>query len=190
MEDSIKKRKQSVRLMIERFLKDDDHKQLFLTAQQYPTPINRQALDDAFRHFFTRMKTVQYISKLIKGYSVDFDKRIRNQPHFFSLDDEGEAEDSTSFLQMIQAGDVLTDVENYFDEEGSIIELFTDKQMTKAFTSLKNLQQTILIYAYFYGYQNKEIALFLDMSEQRISYNKKRALTLLKQTIPNTPKEG
>ncbi|UTR05799.1 sigma-70 family RNA polymerase sigma factor [Alkalihalobacillus sp. LMS6] len=189
MEDSIKKRKQSVRLMIELFLKDDDHKQLFLTAQRYPTPMNRQALDDAFRHFFTRMKTVQYISKLIKGYSVDFDKRIRNQPLVLSLDDDGKTEDSTSFLQMIQAGDVLTDVEKHIDEEGSITELFTNKQMTKAFTTLKNFQQSILIYSYFYGYQNKEIALILDMSEQRISYNKKRALALLKSKIATIPKE-
>ncbi len=52
MDEAHTKRKQSVRLMIELFLKDRDHQQLFLTAQQYPTPMNQLALDDAFRRFF------------------------------------------------------------------------------------------------------------------------------------------
>ncbi|AIC95857.1 sigma-70 family RNA polymerase sigma factor [Shouchella lehensis] len=178
------KRKQSVRLMIELFLKEREHQQLFLTAQQYPTPMNQLALDDAFRRFFTRIKTVQYISKLIKGYSVDFDKRVRNQPLTVSIDEKQTEDGYSTFIGMIRAGDVLGDLEQALDEEGSTTELFADKHISQAFSQLNSMQQTILIYSYFYGYQNKEIALFLDASEQRISYNKKRALERLKASVP------
>ncbi len=143
-----------------------------------------------FGVFFTRIKTVQYISRLIKGYSVDFDKRVRNQPLTVSIDEKQTDDGYSTFIGMIRAGDVLDDLEHALDEEGSTAELFADKYISQAFSQLNSMQQTILIYSYFYGYQNKEIALFLDASEQRISYNKKRALERLKSSVPKINEEN
>lgn len=177
--------------IISRFLEDPENKRLYTQAVNEPTSKNKQILDEAFKHFFVRVKVIHYISRLIAGYSVDFDKRIRkNEQQLLSLDalfHNGQ----TTLLDMLAAGDVIKDAELVQEEDGHYEELFENEVLQQAFQELKPLQREVLVYSFFYGYRNKDIAKRLAISEQRVSYNKKRGLELLKQKVAGqTKKQG
>ncbi|GAF11865.1 RNA polymerase sigma factor [Bacillus sp. JCM 19046] len=173
----------SVERMVDLFLKEPEHKSLYDRAHAQPTNKNKQALDQAFKLFFTKIKVVQYISRLIKGYSIDFDKRTRKRQAFLSIDSNINEEDHSTLDYFIQSADVHTDSVRVNDEQGNTDELFENKLLAKSFKQLDPVQQKVLIYSFYYGYKNKEIAKELAVSEQRISYYKNRALLLLQQSV-------
>ncbi|WP_054709253.1 sigma-70 family RNA polymerase sigma factor [Bacillus sp. JCM 19041] len=176
--------------IVKMFLNDEYHKELYRLAHENPTTSNKEALDETFKQFFTRVKVIQYISKLISGYSIDYDKRIRKHEQSTSIDSLFEKEGHASLLDVIQSGDVLADIEQVNDEKANIEELFENKVLATSFKHLKPEQQSVLIYSFFYGYKNKEIAKLLAISEQRVSYYKKRALHILKQQMILGEKAG
>lgn len=180
----------STHIIVKMFLKDEYHKELYRLAHENPTAANKEALDETFKQFFTRVKVIQYISRLISGYSVDYDKRFRKHGHLTSIDSLFEKEGHASLLDIIQSGDVLADIEQANDEKANIDELFENRVLATSFKHLKPNQQSVLIYSFFYGYKNKEIAKLLTISEQRVSYYKKRALHILKQQLILEEKAG
>lgn len=170
-----------VHRIVQLFLKEPEHMRLYKRAHEEPSTENKQALDNAFKLFFTKIKVVQYISRLIKGYSIDFDKRTRKKHQSISIDSTNKENEHSSLDYLFQSADVHADSVKANDEKGNTDELFENLALAQSFSQLEPIQQTVLIYSFYHGYKNKEIATILAVSEQRISYYKKRALLLLQQ---------
>jgi len=155
--------------LIESFLGDEKAKALYEVAENNPTPENIESVEEAFKQHAVRVKRVMYIKRLIKGYSVDFDKRVRAKIVRQSLDD-----DEVNYHNLLPCNEES-------EKEVEPNELFADKRIQKKFQSLKDIQKQILIYKYVKNMKNKEIAHLLGYSEQRVSYNIKSALKKMKK---------
>ncbi|KQL55949.1 MULTISPECIES: sigma-70 family RNA polymerase sigma factor [Bacillaceae] len=155
--------------LIKSFLEKKSARRLYEVAEKNPTPENIRALEEAFKQYALRVKQISYIKRLIKGYSIDFDKRIRSKVVRQSIDDE-----EVNYHNLLPSRvEVETEVEPN--------ELFTDERIHRTFQSLKDIQKQLLIYKFVKNLKNKEIARLLGYSEQRVSYNIKSAIEKLKK---------
>jgi RNA polymerase sigma factor (sigma-70 family) len=158
------------------FLQVEENKQLLDNYLLAPTQRNKERVDEAFTIHFRKVKMYSYISKLIKFYTIDFDKRMNKRKKRFLYFSEG-TEDSTQ-----------TNLEDSTFNEFSQLPLkleehIENKAVYTAFKRLPNIQTIILNLIYVHQLSNKEIAQLLDESEQKISYNHRSALNKLKKYI-------
>jgi RNA polymerase sigma factor (sigma-70 family) len=161
------------------FLQVVEHKRLVDDYILSPTPHNKERLDEAFAVHFRNAKMYAYISKLIKFYTIDFDKRLNKQKKHVMYEgtDEG-----------ISLDKMNTNVEDSTFKEFSELsyeleEHIESEEIYIAFKQLSNLQMKILNFIYVHQLSNKEIAKLLGESEQKISYNHKSALKKLKKHV-------
>ncbi|GGE70710.1 sigma-70 family RNA polymerase sigma factor [Priestia taiwanensis] len=167
-----------------RFLQVAENRQLVDNYILSPTPHNKEQLDEAFTEHFRNAKMYSYISKLIKFYTIDFDKRLNKQRKqvMYEGTDEG-----------ISLDKLHTNIEDSTFREVSELSYFLEEHIEnedvyRALKQLNELQMNILNLIYVHQLSNKEVAKLLGESEQKISYNHKSALQKVKKMIERRDK--
>ncbi|MGQ3737396.1 hypothetical protein [Bacillus sp. FDAARGOS_1420] len=110
---------------MQHFLNEPTNYALFEQAILKPTIENKQQLDTAFQIYFKNIKMVNYISKLIYFYSIDFDKKISRYNKRNYLHDD-------SFLTQEIATTVDATLIEYDKKQKSIKDCVSDQALFRA----------------------------------------------------------
>ncbi|MDA1477758.1 sigma-70 family RNA polymerase sigma factor [Bacillus changyiensis] len=162
------------------FLKKKENFSLLKDVINNPTYENKEELDQAFRNHYYNVKVINYVSKLIHFYSIDYDKRIsadkKRTPIYF------EATENPEKLYFNLQSDHKT--ENIFEEtQTALEEMITNQSLYHALQTLNKTQKKVIELIYLNELRNKEIANILNLSEQMVSYYHRTALRKLKSKI-------
>ncbi|MEK7019330.1 sigma-70 family RNA polymerase sigma factor [Bacillus sp. FSL R9-9410] len=173
--------------IVRMFLQETEYYGLFENAIINPTDKNRQLLDNAFKSHYKRVKIINYVSKLIHFYSIDFDKKINlnNSRNILNLDTpiEDNHGNQASRYDVLTSENEDTIYNNIIEVEGDLREHLSNEELYIEFKKLSEKQIKILNLFYIEAYTNREIAQLLGESEQTISYNHKSAIKKLKQAM-------
>lgn len=173
--------------IVESFLREDKNYFLFKNAIIDPTEENKHRLDLAFKQHYKQVKMISYISKLIYFYSIDFDKKIslNNQRQLLNLDTpiSTEENNTTSKLDILTSSkEDLTYLE-FENIQKDIKEHISNDILFASLNLLSDKQLEILKLIYIVNYNNKEVAKLLGESEQTVSYNHKKAIKKLRNSM-------
>ncbi|MGN4444934.1 sigma-70 family RNA polymerase sigma factor [Bacillus cereus group sp. MYBK79-1] len=188
IEDYINKHKKKMNEPIVRnFLESKENYDLFKTAIISPTNKNKQLLDQAFQAHFKKVKVINYVSKLIYYYSMDFGKKVNlnAKRNVLNLDTSFEDKDGN---QMSRYEILLSDNEDkthnsFIQDDNNLKNHLSDEVLIEQFSKLSKKQINILNLFYLEQLTNKEIAQLLKESEQTISYHHKNAIKKLKHAM-------
>lgn len=173
--------------IVESFLREDKNYFLFKNAIIDPTEENKHRLDLAFKQHYKQVKMISYISKLIYFYSIDFDKKIslNNQRQLLNLDTpiSTDENNTTSKLDILTSSkEDLTYLE-FENIQKDIKEHISNDILFASLNLLSDKQLEILKLIYIVNYNNKEVAKLLGESEQTVSYNHKKAIKKLRNSM-------
>lgn len=170
--------------LIQNFLCDDYHYQLFQNYVEDPKPENQEKLDHAFKEYYKRIKTIAYLNKLIYFFTIDYDKKVSTHTHrnLLSLDAPlYRSKDSTTAKENIK-GDRL----EYFDLPPNIPlpeRIANIGLYNKWHKGLTDKQRKILSLKYECNFSNEYVAHYLNESKQTVSYNHKKAIEELRSAF-------
>ncbi|MBB2480725.1 sigma-70 family RNA polymerase sigma factor [Bacillus sp. APMAM] len=167
--------------IMKHFLEDETNYQLLLKALLNPTFNSRKKLDDAFRNYFKKVKTVNYLSKMIYFYSIDFDKRITKQNKRNIIKEDKELANLCTAAQNVEQTRDFTFCE--LEDKGSISEYISNEKLFRGLKKLSDKQQQIISMKFKHNLPNKEIANKLNESEQSVSYHYKKAMKILTKHV-------
>ncbi|MCK0470276.1 sigma factor-like helix-turn-helix DNA-binding protein [Halalkalibacter sp. APA_J-10(15)] len=167
--------------VIKSFLSHHCYRSLFERALENPSLNNCQLLDREFKDYFTNIKMISYIEKLITGYTYDYKKKIsrinRNEiSASMTLDSEGGIE----ILNTLKGGCVYTDYNSMIEKKGELNELITNEKLSKLIEKLNPLEKKVIILIFVYQLKNNEVGNFLHISTSLVSYYKRKILKQLK----------
>src|SRR5699024_12504206 len=75
--------------VVKRYLEEQSHYQLFMTAICFPTEENWEKLDQSFRQFYIEIRFIHYIAKVLWRYAKDFRvKYQRDEARYLCMLDE------------------------------------------------------------------------------------------------------
>lgn len=166
--------------LLDSFRKEEQHDLLLQRALQVPSTANFEALDEAFRHHYTKRRFLQYVSKSIHWEAVDFDRKHRKRDGIFPLLLEQPQEEANETMrdQIEDPSQQVEDQAIAFTVE-RLEDVFHDPLLRKSIATLTPLQKKILIALYYLGYSMKETAAILRTSHQNISKSHRRILQQL-----------
>ncbi|MED0876785.1 sigma-70 family RNA polymerase sigma factor [Bacillus mobilis] len=172
--------------IVRNFLKEKAHYNLFQSAIESPTKENIFLLNRTFSEYYRKVKIINYISTLIHFYSIDFDKKmaLNKKRNILNFDSSTGNQENTTVK--ITIGASSQDDSTYIDFEKNMDNLtdhISDERLYTALNYLSRKQLNILKLIYLYDYSNKKVAKTLSISEQTVSYNHKRALQKLRETM-------
>ncbi|MGN5653437.1 sigma-70 family RNA polymerase sigma factor [Bacillus sp. Brlt_9] len=172
--------------IVRNFLKEKAHYNLFQSAIESPTKENIFLLNRTFSEYYRKVKIINYISTLIHFYSIDFDKKmaLNKKRNILNFDSSTGNQENTTVK--ITIGSSSQDDSTYIDFEKNMDNLkdhISDERLYTALNYLSRKQLNILKLIYLYGYSNKKVAKTLNISEQTVSYNHKKALQKLRETM-------
>ncbi|EJV54859.1 sigma-70 family RNA polymerase sigma factor [Bacillus cereus] len=171
--------------IVRNFMKDEDNYALFQEAILNPTEENTLLLNHAFAEYYRKVKIINYLSKLVKYYSIDIEKRINlnKKRNVLNLDISiNEEEAGTKMDVMTSSEEDLTYV-GFELTRGNLKEHLNNDVLHEALEVLSDKQIKILNLIYINDFTNKQVAEMLEESEQTISYNHKSAIEKLKQVL-------
>lgn len=168
------------------FLKDEKNYSLLAESVCSQCPLIDKRLDESFKQFYFKVKSLKYFSNLIHYYAIDLDKKYRlNQQRYSLILDKPVNQDAGY-------SDTLHDYFNFFtpdmseliiNEEKGLLEYIEDIKLYMAVKSLTNKQRRILEFMYIYGFKNKNIAKIFSDSPQNISKIHKRTLEKIRNYL-------
>lgn len=167
--------------VIKAFLKEDRHFRLFASAICFPTPENKKRLDTVFKMFFSEIRFLKYISKIIHYYSIDFDRVRRKYEDLYPLilDEPVNSDDNkTTFKDFIITEDYENE-EKLTGDHSHLEDHIENKILFKAYKKLTTRQKEILQLAYIKDLTDTEIGKQLSISQQAVSKIHKKALSNL-----------
>ncbi|MBD1221521.1 sigma-70 family RNA polymerase sigma factor [Virgibacillus halodenitrificans] len=165
--------------IVSNFLSDESNHKKLLAFIEAPNQKTKNALDDAFKSYYKRIKIITYIDRLIHFYSIDLDKKKNkyDRNHMLVLD-KPIGEDS----DMTWKDNITTNQPPILNScRFSLEELLEDLHIYKAWATLSVKQKKILTLKYQYNLRDVEIADILSDTKQVVSYNHHKALKILKR---------
>lgn len=175
--------------VVQRFLNQQANYQLFTTAICFPTEENWERLDWAFRQFYTEIRFINYLSKVIWRYGRDFrSKHQRNEAHYLIiLDQPMQKEESSATTYKDQLAD---NSENDTLKGESFLDQVDDFYLQEALKQLTDKQLRVLESYYAYNITQEEIACNLGVSQQSVSKTMKTTLDKLKDFYEREEKKN
>ncbi|MFD0768958.1 sigma-70 family RNA polymerase sigma factor [Bacillus sp. CGMCC 1.60114] len=171
--------------IVRNFLKGKNNYALFQEAILNPTKESTHLLNQTFAEYYRKVKIINYISKLVKYYSIDIEKRINlnKKRNVLTLDTSiNDEEDSIKMDVLSSSGEDLT-YKGFELTSGSLKEHLSNDVLHKALEVLSDKQMEILNLIYMNDLTNKQVAEILKESEQTVSYNHKAAIKKLQQVM-------
>ncbi|WP_010531813.1 sigma-70 family RNA polymerase sigma factor [Lentibacillus jeotgali] len=168
--------------VVQRFLSQESNYQLFTTAICFPTEDNWRKLDQAFRQFYTEIRFINYIAKVLWRYAKDFRvKYQRDEARYLVILDEsiqikGESSAITYKDQLAEHSEDST------PKGESLQDQVEDVQLQKALNQLTDKQLKVLDSYYVHNMTQKEIARNLGGSQQSVSKILQTTLDKLKES--------
>jgi RNA polymerase sigma factor (sigma-70 family) len=167
--------------VIESFLSNTEYYRLFVYAVCFPTPHHQKKLDEAFQQFFSEVRLVHYISKVISRVSRDRYQRERKRTyHMFGHSvihtpkmDKEEWERYPPEKQEDVIDIVVRNAKRLSDH-------ISDPSLYQALTQLTTRQIDILELYFLYHLTHEEIGQVLGISQQSVSKSYNKALTSLR----------
>lgn len=167
--------------VIESFLSSSEYYRLFVDAVCFPTPGHRERLDEAFHRFFSEIRLIHYISKLISRVSRDCYQREKKRLHhvststlFYVLQSEGIAQEP----QFSEKGEEVIDI--VVRNAKRLLEHVSHPSLYQALTHLTKRQLDILELYFLYHLTHEEIGQVLGISQQSVSKSYNKALAALR----------
>lgn len=161
------------------FLKDKKNYSLLAESVCDQCPLLNQRLDESFRQFYFKVKSLKYFSSLIYYYAIDLDKKYKLNQQRYSLildkpikqdgDQSNTLQDYFNFSNPDMSELIITGEDELFEHIGDI-NIYT------AIKSLTDKQKKILELKYIYDFKNKDIAKIFNDSPQNISKIHKNAI--------------
>ncbi|MED1042463.1 sigma-70 family RNA polymerase sigma factor [Bacillus mycoides] len=178
--------------IVRNFLRDKGNYAIFQEAILNPTHENIHLLNQAFADYYRKVKIINYISKLVKYYSIDIEKRIHlnKKRNVLTLDASINEDDENSIkMDVLSSSEEDLTYENFEMASGNLKEHLNNDVLHKALEVLSDKQMKILNLIYMNDFTNKQVAEILKESEQTISYNHKAALAKLQGIMINNEEE-
>jgi RNA polymerase sigma factor (sigma-70 family) len=160
--------------LIRNFLKENNH--LLENYLKAPSKENQQELDNAFKIFYKRVRTIKYISKMIHFYSIDYDKRQRKIQSRYELTFDNPEDGERKVLKSSEEPVLKNEVTGTYE----LRDVIQDNKLYEKIINLSEKQYQVLNLIYYHGFSSTEVAEIMNTSIQSISYNHKKALDLLK----------
>lgn len=168
--------------IVRNFLNDKDNYALFENAILNPNEENKHLLNQAFAEYYRKIKIINYISKLVKYYSIDIEKRINlvKKRNILILDTSIN-EDEEESIKMDVLSSSMKDItyESFEQNSHKLTDQIGNEMLHKGYSLLSDKQMEILNLIYIKNLTNKQVAKILEESEQTVSYNHKAAIKKL-----------
>ncbi|MED1559483.1 sigma-70 family RNA polymerase sigma factor [Bacillus paramycoides] len=178
--------------IVRNFLKDKGNYAIFQEAILNPTHENKHLLNQVFAEYYRKVKIINYISKLVKYYSIDIEKRIHlnKQRNVLTLDASVNEDDENSIkMDVLSSSEEDLTYERFELASGNLKDHLNNDVLHKALEVLSDKQMKILNLIYMNDFTNKQVAEILKESEQTVSYNHKAALTKLQEIMKKNEEE-
>lgn len=161
------------------FLKERNNFELLKECISKPTEEKRRYLNKKFEKYYENVRLTAYFHKLIKNFSIDFDKKSRklNQRFLLAIDDDYELINKNQ------------DTEKHFEAiklvgpSRKIKDEIEDLTLIKALDELTKTQYKVLELIYVEDLTNIEVAEILNSSPQNISNLHRKALKKLRISL-------
>ncbi|QAS54847.1 sigma-70 family RNA polymerase sigma factor [Halobacillus litoralis] len=164
------------------FLEKRENLTLLVQHLRSPSKQNKQALDEAFREYYTGVKILNYLSKTLYWEAVNFDKKKRKENIRFPLVVDGAASEEDSGYEESLVSEEES-VENQIIESSRsfLIDRIGDIRLKTAFSSLTQRQKQLLEGVYGDNLTITETADKLGITQQGASKIHKLAIERLKK---------
>ncbi|WP_147802595.1 sigma-70 family RNA polymerase sigma factor [Alkalicoccus halolimnae] len=169
--------------LIRSFFKNKEHVYLLIQYVTHSTEQSMQALDEAFRDYYTGVKLVHYLSQTLHWKAVHYDKRLRKEAERFPLTEE-EA--------LMTREQPYTKAELPWLEElkTPLTEKLGDEQILRAFSQLTQRQKQVLQLVYGEGHTLTETGCLLGITQQGASKIHYAALCRLRKILIEEKEES
>ncbi|TLS36652.1 sigma-70 family RNA polymerase sigma factor [Pseudalkalibacillus caeni] len=166
--------------LVQSFLEHPETYRLFVKSVIFSNPVYKAEINSSFRQFFVKVRFLAYVSKLIRYYCINYDRKQKLEclRCLLTLDKPLSVEEEGETLVDILEGKSL---EEPFLE--NTVEGLTDKRLYFAFQKLTGKQKEVLHLSYVYEMKENEIASIKKISQQAVSRIKQRALSKLRASI-------
>jgi len=157
--------------VIQNFFSYDENIQLLNHSKKHPNDTSSiSLLNKRFHTYFTNVKRINYLASLIRGTSIDYDKKMRNySSRYISTDIFNEEECLIVYDDSFQ--------NDNFDS------LITNKHLLMAIKSLTPKQINILEMFFIHSKNNLEIADYYNTTPQNVSQIRKKAIKKLQNDV-------
>ncbi|WP_202080549.1 sigma-70 family RNA polymerase sigma factor [Caldalkalibacillus salinus] len=166
------------------FFQEPNHQTRLENVLSDPNEENMAALDRAFKEFYTEIRFIKYISKILYYEAIHFDQkeRLTQKRMTLILDQTGE-DDEEAWLSKLSNNHDEAVGETLDAQSENLEDLITNESVYHAFLSLTSKQRDILQLAYRDQLRDKDIAEQLGVSQQAISQSRRSALQKLKRAL-------
>lgn len=164
--------------LLKSFLNDPSHAQLFEMYKYNPNHSNYKRLDVAFKEFHFKVIAISYLATSIYYEAKHFDRKIRmhNEQHKLILDES--AKEGGENLK-----DIVGKLSTFSTTPRSLEESFHSIELQEVVSQLSDRQKDILFDLFVLGYNEKEIAKKLDVSQQAVSKSKQSAIKKMRNLL-------
>lgn len=169
--------------IVKQFLQEKNNYSLLISSIDKPTKENKNRLDTAFKNHYKKVKIVNYLSKLIYFFAIDFDKKISNhrKKNVLNMDSDTSFTDRNKLIKE-STSNIMSYKLEINEKNSKIVDIISDEEIITNIKNLSDKQIRILELKYINNFSNKEISKFLNESEQTISYNLRKALNKLRDS--------
>lgn len=166
--------------ILKSFLEIGSNLKIFSEYLENPQPESKAYLESAFKDFYSEIRIINYISKIIYYSSIDFDKKHRAIQKKFQLVLDQPIFDHEKGQTTIK--DTLLSEPQFetLNEQQNLEDSITDFSMYQAFSVLTSREKMILTLCFIHCFTDTEIAKKIKVTQQAVSKTKKNALKKLK----------
>ncbi|KQL50562.1 hypothetical protein AN964_23205 [Heyndrickxia shackletonii] len=161
--------------IIKGFFSMEEHAHLLQNSEKEPD-YNISLLNERFKNYYTNVKRINYMSKLIRGIAIDYDKKSRKYSNRFILTDSFNNDEPSMEHTDLSLSDNLDS-------------LITNRNLLKAIKSLTPKQINILEMYFIHSKNNLEIAEYYNTTPQNVSQIRKKTIKKLQNSISKGGKE-
>lgn len=159
--------------MMQFFLKDALHEELFFLTVCYPTPERENLLNETFQRFYENRQFLNYLSTTLYWEAVHYDQQIRNdQEKYLFIGDH-------QLLQMESPEQVEKSVVE--KQTPLLFDKLSDVSLQMAYRRLTRRQKEVLHFIYIEELLFREAGEKLNISQQGVSSVHRSALQRLRK---------
>ncbi|TYS58403.1 sigma-70 family RNA polymerase sigma factor [Sutcliffiella horikoshii] len=169
------------------FQQDSSHEELLEKAIILKDENSKRKLDSLFLKHFSLYRLVKYIATLSHFYSIDFDKRLRQEKIRFPVILDRPIDDleneSTLVDLLIYEQQKPYDID--MEVEIDVMEVIENDELFFAFNNLTEKERQVLHLIIIENKKQVDIARLFDESPQNVAKTKKRALKKIQRQLKN-----
>lgn len=180
--------------LVQNFLKQRQHFQLFQETICHPSPENQRRLNDAFQDYYAEVHLTQYITQTLSRYAKDFLAKEKTGQNHYLLTLDKPVPSNKYGAQPVTYEERLSDegasVEFKLEKRGRLLDHIENRKLYEGLKELTDRQFMILNLHFFYNLAPKEIASRLGITKQAVSKTLRQALSKLRSHFEEGENHG